>query len=434
MRSTLITGLAAVSIAALAACAPGSTESDSPGAAGPTASGSVDLSTFKGKTITYLYFTDGPDEAATRGLLKEFETKSGGKVDLQIVPFADLQQSLQARLSGGNAPDVARLADLAPFRGDLMDLSGVVGKDYANEFLAGPAAAVKDGDKIVAVPNDLTMNGPFVNVDLFKKAGVPIPTKWNWDEMVAAAKKVQTANKTEAGIAIDKSGHRLSTILSQYGTTMVGKDMTNTLDEAKATKAIDSLLTLIKDGTIPKDFWIESGSKYKGANEIFLAQQAPIYISGNWQVAQFDKTAKFGWQAVPNACSERCGGFPGGKYTVGLSQSKEPQMAAALVQFLNSKESQATMDAESMWLPTRNDLIESKGVTYPTRQADMEVFAADVAETPADTFDAVASPAFGPSATVLVEEFAKAVAGQQDAATTAKNLKAGIDKVIAESK
>ena len=207
MRSTLITGLAAVSIAALAACSPGTTES--PDAAAPTASGSVDLSSFKGKTITYLYFTDGPDEAATRGLLKEFETKTGGKVDLQIVPFADLQQSLQARLSGGNAPDVARLADLAPFRDDLMDLSGVVGKDYTNEFLAGPASAVKDGDKIIAVPNDLTMNGPFINVDLFKKAGVAIPTKWTWDEMVADAKKVQAANKTEAGIAIDKSGHRL---------------------------------------------------------------------------------------------------------------------------------------------------------------------------------------------------------------------------------
>ena len=92
------------------------------------------------------------------------------------------------------------------------------------------------------------------------------------------------------------------------------------------------------------------------------------------------------------------------------------------------------MDAESMWLPTRNDLSESKGVTYPSRQADMEVFGADVAVTPPDTFDAVASPAFGPSATVFVEQFAKAVAGQQDAATTATNLKAGIDKVIADSK
>lgn len=434
MRSTLISGLAAVSLATtLAACAPGTSESGS-GADAPAPSGSVDLSSFKGKKITYLYFTDGPDEAATRSLLKEFESKTGGTVDLQIVPFADLQQSLQARLSGGNAPDVARLADLAPFKDELMDLSGVVGADYADQFLAGPATAMKDGDKIIAVPNDLTMNGPFVNTDLFEKAGVPVPTKWTWDEMVAAAKKVQAANKTEAGIAIDKSGHRLSTILSQFGTTMVGKDLTNTLDEAKATKAIDSLVTLIEDGTIPKDFWIESGSKYKGANEIFLAQQTPIYISGNWQVAQFADAAKFGWKAVPNACAERCGGFPGGKYTVALSQSKEPEMAAALVQFLNSKESQATMDAASMWLPTRNDLIEGKGVTYPDRQADMEVFTADVGETPEDTYDAVASPAFGASATVLVEEFAKAVAGQQDAATTAKNLKAGIDQAIADSK
>ena len=91
---------------------------------------------------------------------------------------------------------------------------------------------------------------------------------------------------------------------------MVGKDMTNTLDVPKATKAIDSLLGLIKDGTIPKDFWIESGSKYKGANEIFLAQQAPIYISGNWQVGQFAKSAKFSWRPCPTPAPSAAAASP----------------------------------------------------------------------------------------------------------------------------
>jgi alpha-1,4-digalacturonate transport system substrate-binding protein len=251
--------------------------------------------------------------------------------------------------------------------------------------------------------------------------------------MVAAARKVQQANKTEAGLAIDKSGHRLSTVLSQHGTTLLGPDLSVTLDEAKATEAVDLMLTLVKDGTMPRDFWIESGSKYKGANDMFLSGQVPIYLSGNWQVGEFAKSAPFEWKAVPNACAERCGGFPGGKFTVAFKESKEPAMAAALVQFLNSKESMATMDAGAMWLPTRNDLLEG-GISYPSRAEDMKVFANDVKETPKDTYDSVSSPVFGAVATAFIEEFTKAVAGQQDAAAVVANTKAAAEKLAADAK
>jgi alpha-1,4-digalacturonate transport system substrate-binding protein len=431
MRRTLIAVATIGLLGALAACAPGPVASPSGGGNGAAPSGgTIDYSTFKGKKITYLYFTDGPDEAATRALLKEFEAKSGGTVDLQIIPYADLQQSLQARLSGGNAPDVARLSDIEPFKGDLLDLHGYLGKDYEKEFQAGPTKSVLRDGKMLGVPNDLTMNGPFINVDQFKKAGVEVPTKgWKWEELVAAARKVQQANGTEAGIAIDKSPHRLSTVLSEYGTTYVGSGLKSTLDDTKGTAAVNLLLGLIKDGTMSRDFWIESGSKYKGANDMFLAGQAPVYISGNWQVAQFATAAKFAWATVPNPCAERCGGFPGGKFTVAFQGSKEQSMAAALVQFLNSKESQEKMDQQSMWLPTRNDLVKS-GVQYPSRTEDMKVFIGDVEKTPEDTYDAVASPAFGACGTPLIKEFAKAVAGQQDAATVVKNTKAECDKVI----
>lgn len=428
MRRKWSAAAALAAIIAIAGCAPGQTQS--PANTGATQGGTIDESSFKGKTIKYLYFTDGPDEAATRALLTEFEQRTGGTVDLQIVPYADLQQSLQARLAGGNAPDVARLADVAPFKDDLMDLYGYLGKDYDKEFLPGPVKSALFDGKLLGVPNDLTMNGPFVNVDQFTKAGVPVPANgWKFDEMIAAAKKVQKANGTEAAIAIDKSGHRLSTVLSQYGTTFLAGDK-NVLDEAKATAAVSELLGLVKDGTLPKDFWIESGSKYKGANDMFLAGQAPVYISGNWQVAQFAKSAKFTWAAVPNPCAERCGGFPGGKFTVAFKGSKEPAMAAALVRFLNSKQSQEKMDQQSMWLPTRKDLVET-GITYPDRSADMKVFIDDIAKTPEDTYDSVSSPVFGAYGKAFIDEFAKGVIGREDAATVVKHVKAEGDKLVA---
>ena len=59
----------------------------------------------------------------------------------------------------------------------------------------------------MGVPYDITINGPFVNVDQFKKLAF-LPTAanpWTWDTMIAAAKKVQAANNTEFAFAIDKS-------------------------------------------------------------------------------------------------------------------------------------------------------------------------------------------------------------------------------------
>ena len=218
MRRTYGTAVIAAGLAALVgACSPGqSAPSSSGGGGNAPATGTMDWGSFKGKKITYLYFTDGPDEAATRAAIKEFEAKSGGTVDLQIIPYADLATSLQARLSGGNAPDVARVNEVTPYVNDLVDLHTILGKDYDKEFVEGQVKAVTRDGKLLAVPSDLTMNGPLINVDQFKKAGVEVPKKWTWEEMVAAAKKIKAANGTEAGIAIDNSGHRLSTVLSQF--------------------------------------------------------------------------------------------------------------------------------------------------------------------------------------------------------------------------
>lgn len=419
-------GLAAFAgLALLAACAPG----NSAGGDGPKP-GSTN---FKGKSMTYVYFTDGPDEKVTRDRIAAFEKQTGAEVNLQVVPYADLEQSLQARLSGNEPPDVARLTDIHPFADDLVDLRDFLGKDYGDEFLPGQVKAASGSDgQLLAVPSDLTINGPFVNVDQFKKAGVEVPKKWTWDELIAAAKKVQKANHTEFALTVDKSGHRVATMLSQYGTVMIGPDGKPALDVAKATKAIKTLTDLHKSDAMPKDFWLGSGTKYKGANDIFLAGAAPVYLSGNWQVSQFSADAKFNWAVAPNPCEERCGGFPGGKFMGAFKQSKNPTLAAAFVKFMNSKESQEAICAKAAFLPTRTDLVES-GIRYESRAEDMATFLAEVKATPEDTYTSLASPAFGPSADALVEEISKVIAGKETAKQAATNLDKAIGKAVEET-
>lgn len=438
-RKPLMITVAATLALVVAACSPGES-ADSPTTSANTQSsaapvkgdgGNPDLSQFKGKSLTYVYFTDGKaDEDATRAAIGRFEQASGAKVNLQIVAFADLLTSLQARVAGGDAPEVARTADWRSLSSNLVDFKQYAGSDYPSSFTPGYVKTALDGNgAMLAVPSDLTINGPFVNVDAFNKAGVPVPTKWTWDEAVAAAKKVAAANGMQYPIAIDKSSNRVSTVLSQYGTNLIAAGNKVGLDTTKTTAALTFLTDLIKNDTISKDFWIGSGSKYKGANDMFLAGQSAVYLSGPWQVGAFAASAKFKWAVVPDPCAERCGGFPGGKYMVAFKNSKEPALAAAFVEWMNSSEQQKQIDQQAYWLPTRDDLVKS-GLSYPTHNDDMNVFIKEIANTPEDTYDSMASPAFTDAGKSLLTEMDKVVAGNEDVATAVTNIQAGTTKAI----
>ncbi|NNG20698.1 extracellular solute-binding protein [Naumannella sp. ID2617S] len=428
IRSVAV-ALACVGALTMAACTPGEK---------PTTQTTNSDPRWGPQELTYLYFTDGPDEQATRDLIAKYEKEKNVKVTLEIVPFANLEQTLQARLSGGNAPDVARLSALTNFKTDLLDLNTYQKDNLDGKFIDGFDRATK-GDKgeRLAVPSDLTINGPFVNVDQFKKAGVEVPTKekpWkSWQEMVDAAKKVKEANKTEYSVAMDVSGHRFSTMLSQYGTNLIGADGKSVgMDEAKTTQMISDFAKWNNDGTMPKDLTLQAGSKYKAANEVFLAQQVPVYLSGNWQVAAFDKNAKFGWQAVPNPCQARCGGYPGGKFMAGFKKSKNPALAAEFIAWMNSAENQKQMDAGANFLPTRKDLVDTT-IEYKTRKQDMEVFKAEIKNTPEDTYAGAYAPAFSNAAKAFVSEISNVLAGKQQPAEATSKIKAATEKAIKDA-
>lgn len=428
-RTRTAAALIACAALALTACQPGEKPADQPtgtdARSGP-------------QELTYLYFTDGPDEQATRDLIAKFEKDKGAKINLEIVPYSNLEQTLQARLSGNNAPDVARLSALTNFKNDLLDLNQFQKDALDGQFIDGfDKAAVGEGGERLAVPSDLTINGPFVNVDLFKKAGVDVPTPdapWkSWQEMVDAATKVKKAASAEYALAIDVSGHRFSTMLSQYGTTLIGADGKSVgLDDAKATKMITDLAKWADDGTIPKDLILQAGSKYKAANEIFLAGQVPVYLSGNWQVAALAKNATFEWAAVPNACEDRCGGFPGGKFMVGFKQSKNPALAAEFIAWMNAAEQQKRMDAAANFLPTRKDLVNTD-IGYATRADDMKVFLSEIDKTPEDTYASAYAPAFSNSAKAFVAELSEVLAKKKTPDQAVEALKAAVDKAITDA-
>ncbi|OYN88458.1 sugar ABC transporter substrate-binding protein [Parenemella sanctibonifatiensis] len=418
-------GLGALGVGAsafgLSACAPGG------------AAGGGDTEQTEDRNLTYMYFTDGPDQKATEDLIAKFEQEHDATVALEIVPFANLEQSLQARLSGGNPPDVARLASLTAFQSDLLDLNQFQKEALDGAFLPEiELAALPASGERLAVPSDLTMNGPLINLALFEQAGIEVPTAWTWAEMVAAAEEIKGAAGTEYGIAIDVSGHRFSTMLSQYGTNFYNEDGTAVaLDEGMAAQMLTDFTKYNNDGLMPKDLVLQAGSRYSAANEVFLAGQTPIYISGNWQVAAFAENADFEWAVVPNPSQARAGGFPGGKFMAAFKASPRQELAAEFIAFMNSAESQTAMAQGANFLPTRVDLVES-GVDYTNRAEDMSTFLEDVSATPPDAFGTAYSPAFSQIAKDFVAQAGELLAGNVEPAAAATALTEAAEAALAD--
>ena len=353
----------------------------------PTA---AQLAAWKGKEITYYFYNDSQAELdTTKTQIADFEKLTGAKVKLDVIPFTSLDTQLQARLAAGNAPDVGRLNNPGLYIKDSLDLEKYLGRKYAAEFLKGSTLQVTHPvtKKLIGVPYDLTVNGPFINVDMFKKAGVAVPTSWNWTQLIAAGKAVQKATGSEYAFAIDKSGHRVSTAMSHFGAFMVDKNQRNVLPTSKfrAEKAVKLITDLYKADQAPRDLWIGTGTKYSSPTAIFLAQQTPIFFSGNWQVAALAKDAKFDFAAVPNPKELNAGGWPGGKFLTAFNASKNPDLAAYFLYYLADAAQMEQMDKNAFWLPTRADLV-AKGVKYATRATDMDVFQADAGKTPAAAY------------------------------------------------
>ena len=176
----------------------------------------------KADTIRFLWFSDGPDKPAIEGLVGRYnQDNPDTKVDFSIVPYAELNQLLVTQASAGQAPDLARVTEPYRFFQYALDLRPHLrSAGFPKEFLAEPMKLVTGANgEVYGIPHDLTMNGPFENLTLFKKAGVSLPSKERvtWQERLDLAWKVKQATGVPFAAAMDRCGHRLDGFLQSFG-------------------------------------------------------------------------------------------------------------------------------------------------------------------------------------------------------------------------
>ena len=165
------------------------------------------IGAFGAETLEVLWMGWPKDQVMQ--LIDDFEAKNPDiKIDIQLIPFGQLFQTIEVRLaSGSGTPDVyivdgPNTASYAA-RKYLLPLDSYFSPADKKAWFDSSIKAGTYNGEFVSVPYGTSSAGLFFNKEIFQKYGVPFPSekldgRLTWDEVVELAKKLT--------IDVDKDG------------------------------------------------------------------------------------------------------------------------------------------------------------------------------------------------------------------------------------
>lgn len=356
--SRLVIGAVATCALALSACG---------GTTGGGAATTLDKDTKA--ELTYALW-DEKQQPFIEESIKEFNKEYPNiKITIALTPYKQYWTKLKTQADGGNLPDVfwmngpniklygsndqlASLDDLGiewnNFPQSLVDLYSVNGTHYG-------------------VPKDFDTIALWYNSDLFKKAGVELPTDdWTWEDLHKAAKTISDKLKEDgvSGLVADMSGGQeafYNTMVQAGG--FIVKDGKSGYDDPKSIEGLKFWADLVADGSIPS-LKVMSDTN---PNDLFTSSKAAMIYAGTWNTSKYAKEhanpAALNLVQLPAGKQE--GTIIHGLANVVAKTSKNPEAAAAFVKWLSTKEAAIIEGSAGVTLPAFNDTQEKFLSSHP---------------------------------------------------------------------
>lgn len=345
--SRLVIGAVATCALALSACG---------GTSGGGAAATLDKDTKA--ELTYALW-DEKQQPFIEESIKEFNKEYPNiKITIALTPYKQYWTKLKTQADGGNLPDVfwmngpniklygsndqlASLDDLGiewnNFPQSLVELYSVNGTHYG-------------------VPKDFDTIALWYNSDLFKKAGVELPTDdWTWEDLHKAAKTISDNLKAEgvSGLVADMSGGQeafYNTMVQAGGYIL--KDGKSGYDDPKSIEGLKFWSDMVADGSMPSLKVMSDTSP----NDLFASSKAAMIYAGTWNTSKYAKEhanpAALNLVQLPAGNQE--GTIIHGLANVVAKTSKNPEAAGAFVKWLSTKEAAVIEGSAGVTLPAFN--------------------------------------------------------------------------------
>ena len=301
----------------------------------------LDAALEAGGELTYWTWTPS-GEAQADAFMKEYPNIKVKVVNAGTATdeYTKLRNAIAA---GSGAPDVAQVEYYALQQfalGDgLVDLSKFGFGDLEDSYTPSTWSAVAINDGIYGLPQD---SGPLVmmyNQSVLDAAGIAVPT--TWDEYVAAAETLHTADPTKY-ITNDAGDPGFAQpLIWQAGGTPYKIDGTNVtidLQDEGAKRWADTWNQMLEPGLLADiPTWSDDWWKALGNDSI------ATIITGAWMPGILEGSVPEGagkWRVapVPSYDGSATTAENGGSAQSVISQTKNPALAAAFVRWLNSSE------------------------------------------------------------------------------------------------
>lgn len=338
--------------------------------------------------VDFLCYQDGNECEVFEKMAATFKEATGHNVIVNTVGYDVIRDQLLNQAQAGNAPDIARVTNLAAFGQLALDLTPYVDAAFweANYGAMLPWFRAPGGEDkgIYGWNTQLTVTGPFVNVTAFEDAGVDLPGAGaSWDDWAAAAKEVQDALGLTAGLVMDRTAHRWAGPAFSYGAKFFDDAGEPILVDDGFRDFAEVFIGWHESGLMPAEGWpAGSGTQYRNAAPLFLSGDAAMHMSGSWMITNYaTNITDFDWTAVPAPCGPGgCGAMPGGAAMIVFSDTEVPEAAAAFVDWMAQTE-QAEMFASETNNITAHAGLQAAGVDYknasPAVAAALSTFAAN---------------------------------------------------------
>lgn len=431
MKKLFTTALAAMMVISTAACGASGTSSSTTaanGGAGTTDSG-------KKVTMDLIWWTDGNETAVMQELIDEYqELNPNIIINIQEIAFDDLNTKLQMAIAGGEAPAMSRGTEtvISRLHDSMVDFSDYVDtKALQEEYLDSADYLYKSGEKVVAIPTEVTANGMIYNKTAFEQAGVAVPTGpdniWTWDEFRDALQKVVDSGAVKYGMAIDNPSHRWCTMLYEFGGSLADENGGN-LSSEESLNAINFTKGLYDDGLAVDSVWLSG----EDPNNLFRSGQLAVQISGTWMLQNYDKNiTDFQWGVTYMPVGTTRSSVPGGKNITAFKGTGCEQEAVDFITWVTAQKQNEKYCKESLFVSPRKDNAD---IEYPVRADEFAIFADELANTvPATGFDLGMAGYTSVAYADLQDLWPEVLAGSLSAEDMAKQIDEDTKKFMSEN-
>ncbi|WP_026486402.1 ABC transporter substrate-binding protein [Caldanaerobius polysaccharolyticus] len=387
-------------------------------------------------TISFMGWGNQEEHDIYSQVLADFEKAYPNiKVDYIYVP-QDYDTKLKTMVAGGTPPDVLYIHESTGAEwakaGMLWNLDPYI-KKYPELTEGMPPGLLKYGQyegKQYGIPKDFAPWVVYVNVDIFKKAGIPLPTSdWTMDDFVNLARKLtvkQNGKVQQWGTVIDEWWGPWMLFLGTENGQWFKDGKSNFSDPGvmKGLKILYDLMVTYKAAPSPSTL----KSMGVGQSQMFETGKVAMYPMGRWMTPTFRQSVKFNWEAV-----ELPKGSNGQRYSpvncgmFGISaNSKHKEEALTLIRYLLSKDALKKVASLGLALPPYTKYLDDPSfVTSPPDPAPFKA-AANYLDRTGTEYNAYYSTKFTEYDTKYIEpELDKLYNGQQTVEQTAENIDKG---------